>query len=321
MELDIPLKEYVGFSTICELQRTSFVNSQSTILTMVCRESRAVAFENAGYIDEILAEAEPGKPYGWFGGGNAIFDQWFSPATDIVHLNWDPNYDSILQTRSNPISFFLWLASKGIAASINAELVHPFDPPPYYGDTSEDFDLLDHRKDYLVTLRMISLHVDKDLAIRSGLFGRLGEERIKLVDPADKVAMIRYHELWAAGPREDQEPAAFFEGALSTESYLERIKKWNEELDRLWLRRKYLRAEETNFTSIEDPEHVWLEHRRDKNGRPIDYQLSPFGARMKVWFPNTDHPWVKKEMEQTPRFTPRIMFRLCQQKCYMPKRS
>jgi hypothetical protein len=318
MEIDNSHKDFIGAETYCELQTTTFLNSRSPIITRVCRESRDVAFENAGVLGvDVEAEVKPDDPEGWVS-GTSLSDPWFSPAIDIVHLNWTEAYEAEFMNASSPIPFFLWAASKGIAASITAELVHDFDPPSRFEGSRKDFDLLEHRKDYLVTLRRVCLHVDVDQAARSGLFGRLAEERVKLVDPTDKDAIQKYHELWAAGPLEDQEPATFFEKALSTESFQARIKKWSGELEQLWLRRKYFAAQEADFANIEDPEHIWLEPRRDENGESLDLQISLAGIRTEIFFPNKDHPWVKKAIEEMPRFTPMIMFRLCDRKCYKP---
>jgi hypothetical protein len=231
MEVDSPHKDFIGVETYCELQRTTFLNSRSPIITRVCRESRGVAFEDAGVLGvDVEAEAEPDDAECWVS-GTSISDPWFRPATDIVHLNWTEAYTVDFMNTGSPIPFFLWTASKGIAASITADLVHAFDPPSRFYGTDEDLDRLQHRKDYLVTLRMVCLHVDVYQAACSGLFGRLAEERIKLLRPADNEMIRKYHELWAAGPQGDQEPATFFEMALSTESFRVQVAKWSEELE------------------------------------------------------------------------------------------
>src|SRR5277367_3810584 len=48
MELDAPSQAKV--ETYCELYRTSALNMRPPVITRVCRESRDVAFENAGVV-------------------------------------------------------------------------------------------------------------------------------------------------------------------------------------------------------------------------------------------------------------------------------
>lgn len=64
------------------------------------------------------------------------------------------------------------------------------------------------------------------------LFGRLGEERVKLVEAGDETTLQSYHNLWAAGPVEDREPAQFFDLAVNRHEseWLPRVALWREQL-------------------------------------------------------------------------------------------
>jgi hypothetical protein len=62
------------------------------------------------------------------------------------------------------------------------ELVHSFHASLYTRRAKRDFDPLGCRKSYPVTAEVIDLDVGFDLAMSSGLFGRLFGERIQLVD-------------------------------------------------------------------------------------------------------------------------------------------
>jgi hypothetical protein len=114
----------------------------------VCRESGDVALENAGV---VKANNDPNAP-SW-SSGTSLKHRWFSPATDIVHLNWGPGYSAEFDySGESPIPFFLWEADKGIAASLTADLLYPFDDPfrEVLGWLTDDYDMLEQRKDYLV---------------------------------------------------------------------------------------------------------------------------------------------------------------------------
>ncbi|KAL1967015.1 hypothetical protein VTN77DRAFT_3539 [Rasamsonia byssochlamydoides] len=132
---------------------TSYLNSRPPIITRVWSESRQVAFEKKArpIIDYEYYENIPV----WLS-INTIPDFWFNLTTDIL----DP----------------LEAARGRRGASITSDL----DDDPGYGWPDEEFNLLEGRKDYMVCLKMISLYIPFDQAVRSDLFGRLGEERIKL---------------------------------------------------------------------------------------------------------------------------------------------
>ena len=156
----------------------------------------------------------------------------------------------------------------------------------------------------------------------SGLFGRLVEERIRLVDAFDKEAIRQYHHLWSSGPQKDREPATFFELALSTDCSEKRIQRWCDEVETVWLLHKWHRAMEKGFANIEEPEKIWLEHRIDEHGDFLDIlDGGPPGLVKPRDFPNKNHHWVKKMLEDMPRFSPMIMFRFCEQQCHLTKPS
>ncbi|RMJ28924.1 hypothetical protein PHISP_00263 [Aspergillus sp. HF37] len=87
-----------------------------------------------------------------------------------------------------------------------ADLMFPFDPP-------EDWDLksnfrwnpnpLKQRRSYLAVVEVVVLHVTMEKALQSNLFGRLGEECIKLVDRWDLESIRDYYELSLQGCEAD----------------------------------------------------------------------------------------------------------------------
>jgi hypothetical protein len=81
MDLDIPDKDEVG--TYCQLCGTTFLNTIPPIITRVCLASRKVALENGG----VQGKDDYRNAPSW-SANNDNRRQWFSPATDIVHLNW-----------------------------------------------------------------------------------------------------------------------------------------------------------------------------------------------------------------------------------------
>ena len=54
---------------------------------------------------------------------------------------------------------------------------------------------LDSQREYMVAIVMVSIHIPPDIAARSGLFGLLGDDRVKLVDPSDWDTIDKYMDL------------------------------------------------------------------------------------------------------------------------------
>lgn len=112
----------------------------------------------------------------------------------------------------------------------------------------------------------------------------------------------------------------FFELALSTKRFQDQIQNWSCELEIKWLQNKRVKIKD-NFVGVENPEKIWLEHRRDERGIPNDvWNGGPPGYPKARERPNKDHvrlhAWAKKILEAMPRFSPMIMFQLCEEKCY-----
>lgn len=311
VELDVPYNELVGKGTSCQLAHTTSRNTRPPVISRVCRESREVALEDC-YEDP---DPDPDRP-GWLASNTTEGVLWLRPSTDIVHLNWWPDYDGLYDSTGDPIPFLLWLAASSRGASITADLLHGFDNEYTGGHRNEIFPLLEDRKDYLVCLKMVSIHVPMARALDSGLFGRLGEEPIQCVDAFDQDTIRKYQQLWTlAAPPEDREPAEFFE-LVTTNRLRERIQQWSEAVEKLWLWNKYFQAQDEEFPEIGDPDAIWL---RPPDDDEDDEDSDPFSSGVGPRYtPNKDHPWVKEILAEMPRFRPTIMFRHCVLKCWLP---
>ncbi len=73
-------------------------------------------------------------------------------------------------------------------------------------------DLIETRKDYFTTIKLVNIHATMDLALANGAFGRLGEEVVVLVSPDDQSRIRQSSELWA----EDLDAKLALEEALDT---------------------------------------------------------------------------------------------------------
>ncbi|OBT56504.1 hypothetical protein VE04_03151 [Pseudogymnoascus sp. 24MN13] len=341
VELDRPITENV--TTPCSMYNTSQFNSRIPIAVQICKESRSVALL-AGFKQIYDGNFVDSDAPGWKA-MNSIKDLWVTPSVDVLHLNYGNCYDVGRDHPSdNPLQFLLWLRRRlghSTRISIVAPLVLAFND--YQGaefmTTYEDknLDLLTEAGgSYLTTLCVVSLHLSLDAALRKEggmLFGRLGEERVKLVRAGDKTALKAYYKLWAAGPRKALEPVMFFELALVTHEseWLPRVAQWKQRLVTKWVTHNLRKAEaKNNCADIQDPEGIFRTRREDEWRAVLQGDSGPFSDYMRPprgWaflnhatdVTNTEHPWVAKVLRDMPCFEPMVMFRLCADKCYAPK--
>jgi len=186
--------------------------------------------------------------------------------------------------------------------------------PPFGTDMYLHFEMLDIHKEYLVCVKMINLHVSLNEALTSGLFGRLGEERIVLVSTTDEEALQKYYKLWAAEPKEYCEPERSFKEDLRTGLLQQKVDRWLYELRVYWLRFKCVQAIRNDVATQEDLASIWFDTIGPEDGKLGAYAEGP-GANWSGLF-DEDHPFAKTVFENMPRFSPVIMFRLCEMNCY-----
>lgn len=336
------ITEYVP--TSCSLQHASHINSRTPLATRICRESRSVALL-AGFTEIYDGDFLDSDAPEWRA-MNKIDDLWVTSTIDVLHLNYENCYNDGWYTHSgNPLQFLLWLVQRlghFTRMSISAPLVLGFDHydgAEYMGEPDENLDLLAEAGGlYLTTLCVVNLHPDLDSALRMEggmLFGRLGEERVRLVEVGDKTTLQAYYNLWATGPVEDREPAQFFDLALSRHEseWLPRVAQWRERLVTKWVNHYWYKAlKKNNRADIQNQQGVWRALKRGEKRVVLKDDPGPFSDYMRpsrvIWrgfgdvrteVPNKAHPWVAGVLCDMPCFQPVVMFRFCEDKCYAPR--
>jgi hypothetical protein len=152
--------------------------------------------------------------------------------TYLVQWNPDLEYNA-WDNDGNPIPEFLRVASQGIGASITTELLYSsiispiFRPYPYFNKylNGANLDMLESRKEYLVTLKTINLHLRVEDTLASGLFRRLGEERTVLAPTDDEDTLRKYQKLWPSRSSGDREPGIFFEELWDSATLVDKAQK------------------------------------------------------------------------------------------------
>ncbi|KFZ19307.1 hypothetical protein V502_03720, partial [Pseudogymnoascus sp. VKM F-4520 (FW-2644)] len=289
---------------------TSLINSRAPLATRICRESRSVALL-AGATEPYDDDFQRSDTPEWEA-MNDIRDLWVTPPTDVLHLNYYGVYDGWYHWSGSPVRFLVWLARRHhMRMSIVASLLVGFDDTEgaeYRFEFDKNFELLaEDGGPYLTTLCVVSLHVGLETALRKEggmLFGRLGEERVKLIKVGDRAALQAYYNLWAAGPVEDREPAQFFDLAVSRHEseWLPRVAQWRQRLLITWVKHCWAKAKEAGeLGGIQDHQGVWRALRKDEgriirkgDSGPFSHYMRPgpgLGiAYMRIQVPNEEHP-------------------------------
>ena len=118
-----------------------------------------------------------------------------------------------------------------------ADLLFPFEPLPNWKKKRGRWNPnpLKEWKSYLAVVKVVSLHITLEQALRTDLFGRLGEERVKLVDLGDRKRIREHYDLYLQGPQaqDDPLPQEAFNMLLNERLTDERAAQWRDNVRNL----------------------------------------------------------------------------------------
>lgn len=287
------LPEELQGTVSCELGSTSAHNSRPPLITQVCFEAREVASETGGLTN--FQDLWDGRSVNMWGAGGSIRRCWFDPARDAIHLHWEPLYEAEWQTTcEDPIPVLLSLGAK---AACGASLT--WDSATSSDDSMEL--LKQAGQSYMLCVyRPVSIHARREDAVRSGLFGLFGEERVVLVDTGDDARIRLFDDFNRLhGSNKDAQTADFFQ--RWRDSGADFHKKNIEFCQKDWLKWKSVHAKPS--WEEEDLDAVRTFIRSETRGVPS------------TWIPHWEHEWVKKTLQDLPHFRPVYMMRLCTEGC------
>jgi hypothetical protein len=204
----------------CQADRITHPSAQPPAIAFVNSESHQVTLEEGRWLG--LQET------------TSLESIWVQPRRDVLHLNWTRlryNVWGNADDPSSPIAMFLWRAEElGMQLSVVAEIIHPFSLKALLdgtdgadgADASNSPWLLYHdgrnndvadiaycaesqsRLD--ITMAAVSLHIPREAALRSGLFGLLGDAPVQMVDVGDEARLREFQALFREHALE-KEPA------------------------------------------------------------------------------------------------------------------
>ena len=296
------------------------------LVSRVCHEARSVALNHVQYVTNYTGERDedgtPCPPYESDWGVDAPVR--LRKGFDVVHLNWHHGYDrwDLLNDPQQPWETFQWLVNQAAAASVTADLLLPFDPnerqnphTTFTGFSDEEMRYFSPHRLYYAVLVIVEIHISAEEAAEAGVFGVLGEQPIRLVDPADTATIANFRDVWSrhqsgSPPDKELDVAEFFSTAIDgTEGFCARVEQWRRNLDKVWV---WYKCREGLDIPREEFFPNWGQawEEEDSDGNDVD---PPEG-----WLINwnhqeliREHPWVQTQLALMPRFEPALMFRHC----------
>lgn len=307
-----------GSTYRCQMRHTTTTNARPPIISRVCHEARSVALETASF------HVFPGQPT-----DQLVPAAWVDRARDSLCLHYVPEG---IRATAFVVNHFLALKvnTRVHTASICNDLLEAHGL--WMNRSSNIPQLLQTGfPSYLVCTNIMVIHADELDAIHAGIFGRLGEERVVLVDAFDTKRLDQYHDFMLEHAATTQDPAleayfSFFNchpgSGWRYIHYAETPQQFYEDLEIRWL--LYCEDRRIGFRDgdANPPQGNWLITPQsfddsDDDPRYMDYGAlpgRPFARQM--WKPNRDHPWIQATLSRMPDFHPVVMFRLCTKDCW-----
>lgn len=219
---------------------------------------------------------------------------------------------------------FHWLVNQAAAASVTADLLLPFNPEEWQNSHTwqpriyqKEMRFFRPHRLYYTVLAIVEIHISPEEAAQAGVFGVLGEQPIRLVDPRDTATIAKFQDIWrrhqfGSPPDKELDVAKFFSTMIEgSEEYCARVEQWRQNLENVWMSYKCGELDIPWATQQEFwPNRGEDWEREDSGGNEIEplYGWSyNWNHRVLV----REHPWVQTQLALMPRFEPAIMFRHC----------
>ena len=316
---------------VCAVRSVTIENTRQPVIAFVNHESRQVALEQGRWLrdeGETCCILLPSF--------------WIQRRRDVLHLNFTPERSGlwyIFESENGEALLFMFFYRADelrMERSIVADAIHPFNLHALL-DSADDAEVSErpiikyeqyesvalsdiawytlewsgYQINVDVVMAAISLHITRESAVRSGLFGLLGDAPIQLIDVGDEVQLRKYEGIYREhGPDKEPKVQKIFEVLMSPQ-FQAAVETWKRQAE--WLifasmwQAKTKESEKDGITL--DTASFWIPqlHKRDY-------------VRMSDYLPNASHPWVKQVKEKMPIFRPRIMVHYCPNECYIEGR-
>ncbi|KAJ5864483.1 uncharacterized protein N7529_006399 [Penicillium soppii] len=334
-EEDLPDGFFDGYASkhMCWNPRMTLQNAQMPAIAYVNSESRQVALEQGRLLepaDTRNIESLWVQPH-----RDVLHLNW----TRLYYSAWGVDDDAPGWVDE----FFLQAKDLGMRPSIAANLIHFFSlkavldcagdadklgshNPFHFGiqdipkvryhcrgdeadDVREIVNILPwakgQRSELDVTMAAVFLHIIREVALRSGLFGLLGDAPVQMVDVDDEARLREFQALYQEHALEKEPVVQTLFETFTSSLFRMAVEKWKSKAK--WTIHAYMwqSARDRNLDILRDPGSAWL-----------PYLLERKYIYMDRYLPNEQHPWVKHARQIAPKLRLRVMVRYCTKECY-----
>ncbi|KAE8140452.1 hypothetical protein BDV38DRAFT_279954 [Aspergillus pseudotamarii] len=313
----------------CFPKRTTYLNTRLPVIAFVNSESRQVALEHGRW--------ERGQE------PTSLESIWVQPRRDVLHLNWTrKSYDVLgpLIELESPIGWFSVQAEQlGMQPCIVAEIIYYFDLKGLlngtYGtpDANDDepfstswfrrhngmYDplriqeardiaaLAEFHTSFDVAMAAVSLHISREAALRSGLFGLLGDAPVQMVDVDDEAQLRKFQALFKEHALEKEPAVKTLLELFTSARFRAAVETWKRQAEWIIIASMWDYARKENDIVRANPGSAW-----------VPCLPGPeYSINLHQYSPNENHPWVKEARQSLPKLKPRIMVRHCTNECYI----
>jgi len=328
VELDVPAA--CIHQTYCNMQAVSRWNARVPIISHVCRESRQIVQREGRFLLDYIREVYEDPDREAWSSPNDLSDQWICLKTDVIQLHFNDNYDDLQWPqwgRTHAAEHLRKCSVTARGASITADVLRPFNEPCndiWRFGNNQFLKRLDGRAEYQVCLKTINIHLSPQQALKTQLFGLLGEEIVKCVDAHDAETIAKYHALCLQGDSNDTQARGDFAFITSPE-FSALMDDWKVQAQKVWIFYKWRLAVgkmtmgKDDYTDpVSYPQDLLAHYKQTGIVWTLNSQSGLGYAQIRSpenYDLTSDNPWTQ-EVIKSQTFRPVIMFRLCQGECW-----
>ena len=160
-------------------------------------------------------------------------------------------------------------------------------------------------KSFDVAMAAVSLHISMEAALRSGLFGLLGDAPVQMVDVGDEAQLRKFQALFEEHALEKEPTVKTLFELFTSTRFRAAVETWKRQAEWIILASMWDIARRQTDILRTNPGFAW-----------VPYLSGPEYLNLYQYSPNENHPLIKEARQSMPRLRPRIMVRYCTNECY-----
>ncbi|KAJ5219969.1 hypothetical protein N7468_009173 [Penicillium chermesinum] len=161
-----------------------------------------------------------------------------------------------------------------------------------------------------VVMAAVSLHITKEVARESGMFGLLGDAPVQMIKVGDTDRLSRFETLYRQNTSGCDTEVQYLFDTFASARFQRDVQDWKTEAESVILLHLWSFEREMKHELLgEDPGSAWIPNLTEEMEFGIEIDAVPP-------VPDEDHPWVKHARKSIPDLQPHITVRCCFNGCF-----